>query len=252
MTMKAGGISRALGRRSLFLSTSIVPFDPTQVTGLQLWYDAADAASITSAANKVSQWNDKSSNSRHATQATGAAQPSTGTLTLNSKNVIDFNGTTATMNITGTDTTFAAGYTTFGVVLRRTGAVQGAIIGGTNTGGFFWRCQAGGMQQQIVRTNQAVILTETGGPAFNTPAILAVQSVTAGTTIYNGGVADGSNATDPAYVIGTLANLSWLPQAWDGYYAELIVYTGTVSKVNMNLLGVYLATKWGVTWTPIP
>ena len=39
----------------------IAPFSPTQVSGCQLWLDAADPATISfSSGTSVSQWNDKS------------------------------------------------------------------------------------------------------------------------------------------------------------------------------------------------
>jgi len=47
---------------------------------LGLWLDASDASTITSSGGLVSQWNDKSGNSRHATQPTSGSQPTyTGT-----------------------------------------------------------------------------------------------------------------------------------------------------------------------------
>jgi hypothetical protein len=59
-----------------------------------LWLDAADTTTITASGSpaKVSQWNDKSGNARHVAQATGAAQPTTGSATLNGLNVLDFDG----------------------------------------------------------------------------------------------------------------------------------------------------------------
>lgn len=48
---------------------------PTNIpTGLQLWFDAADAATITATSNRVSQWSDKSGNANHAT-ASGSQRP---------------------------------------------------------------------------------------------------------------------------------------------------------------------------------
>jgi len=68
---------------------SIMPVQPVQAAAwtpaslgstLGLWLDASDAASITSSSGLVSQWNDKSGNSRHATQPTSGSQPTyTGT-----------------------------------------------------------------------------------------------------------------------------------------------------------------------------
>lgn len=57
-----------------------------------IWYDASDASTITEAAGRVSQWNDKSGNNYHMTQATGTNQPYTGSRTFNGKNVLDFQG----------------------------------------------------------------------------------------------------------------------------------------------------------------
>jgi hypothetical protein len=60
--------------------------------GAALWLDAADSATITASGGSVSQWNDKSGNGRNVTQGTGANQPTTGTATLNSLNVLSFDG----------------------------------------------------------------------------------------------------------------------------------------------------------------
>jgi hypothetical protein len=57
-----------------------------------LWLDAADASTITESGGAVSQWNDKSGNGYNVSQGTGSAQPTTGTITRNGRNVISFDG----------------------------------------------------------------------------------------------------------------------------------------------------------------
>lgn len=47
---------------------------PSEITST-LWYDAKDESTITEVSGKVSQWNDKSGNDHHATQATPADRP---------------------------------------------------------------------------------------------------------------------------------------------------------------------------------
>jgi hypothetical protein len=47
---------------------------PAEITS-EAWFDADDPLSITESANRISQWNDKSGNNRHATQPTGSIQP---------------------------------------------------------------------------------------------------------------------------------------------------------------------------------
>ena len=66
-------------------------FDPRRIPGLQAWYDAADSASVTLDAGRVSQWSDKSGNARHATNTTsGSTQPSYTTAGRNGLNVLRF------------------------------------------------------------------------------------------------------------------------------------------------------------------
>lgn len=66
-------------------------FDPRRIPGLQAWYDAADSDSVTLDSGRVSQWSDKSGNSRHATNTTsGSTQPSYTTAGRNGLNVLTF------------------------------------------------------------------------------------------------------------------------------------------------------------------
>jgi len=68
-------------------SSGFVPSDLG--SDLQAWYDGSDAATITDAGSgKVSAWNDKSGNSRHLLQGTGANRP-----TWDGVNTITANGT---------------------------------------------------------------------------------------------------------------------------------------------------------------
>lgn len=68
-----------------------VNWTPAQLSSL-FWFDASDATTITDSGGLVTQWDDLSGNDRHLTQGTAADQPSTGINTLNSKNVIKFDG----------------------------------------------------------------------------------------------------------------------------------------------------------------
>ena len=54
---------------------------------LLLWLDADDNTTITHSSNAVSQWNDKSGNEHHATASSGE-EPTTGSATINGKNVL--------------------------------------------------------------------------------------------------------------------------------------------------------------------
>ena len=85
----------------------VIPrFDPRRIPGLQAWYDAADSASVTLDAGRVSQWSDKSGNARHATNTTsGSTQPSYTTAARNGLNVLSFAaGSVQRLTVSGTST----------------------------------------------------------------------------------------------------------------------------------------------------
>jgi hypothetical protein len=100
----------------------VIPrFNPTEIPGLESWWDAADAASVTLDAGRVSQLADKSGKNRHAANTTsGSTQPSYVTGARNGLNVARFAAasnqrltvasSTAAYNFlhNGTDSYFAA------------------------------------------------------------------------------------------------------------------------------------------------
>jgi hypothetical protein len=75
-----------------FINTVVIAgteWTPAQIT-TALWLDAADVSTITLNSSTVSQWNDKSGNSRNFSQATAGNQPVYSTNALNGKNVVNF------------------------------------------------------------------------------------------------------------------------------------------------------------------
>lgn len=82
---------------------------PGDYSGLLLWLDAADSASITQSGGLISQWSDKSGNGYHATQSTGSAQPSYVTGVYNGKAVVRTNGTDEYLQVQSPPTLFVRG-----------------------------------------------------------------------------------------------------------------------------------------------
>lgn len=70
-------------------------FSPADIPGLFRWYDASDAATITSAGSpaRVSSWADKAGSGSPLAQATGGQQPKTGANTQNGLNIFEFDET---------------------------------------------------------------------------------------------------------------------------------------------------------------
>ena len=63
-----------------------------QAVSTSIWLDANDSTTITLNGSNVSQWSDKSGNSRHISQGTAASQPTYAATGLNSKGLITFDG----------------------------------------------------------------------------------------------------------------------------------------------------------------
>lgn len=64
-----------------------------------LWLDASDAGTITTVSGAVSQWNDKSGNSRNATQSTSGSRPTVSAAAQNSLDALSFDGSNDFMSL---------------------------------------------------------------------------------------------------------------------------------------------------------
>jgi hypothetical protein len=79
-----------------------------------LWLDAADASTVTTVTGAVSQWNDKSGNARHASQATAGNRPALISNVYTGKSAIRSDGINDFLSIT--PFTVSAGIRAYGVI----------------------------------------------------------------------------------------------------------------------------------------
>lgn len=233
--------ARVAGPRLASYRPAAGAFTPASITGLVAWWDASDTASITASGGSVSQWNDLSGNAFHLTQGTGANQPTTGTRTQNSLNVIDFDGTSDSMAKTSVGT-FVAGITVFTVVLYDTSPVslyRYKCSGGLydNYGGSF-RTLAGGFDQVVnssISTATAYIITE-GHDGSTLHARL-----NAGTD--NTKAHSGNSSGTGTFEIGTIADVADFHNGW---IAEHISYNSWLGSTDQDAVRYYLNAKWAV------
>lgn len=75
-------------------------FNPKSIAGLEAWY-AADVASSITIATGVQQWSDLSGKGRHLTQAVTNNQPAYNSVTLNGKPTVTFDGNNDSLLVTG-------------------------------------------------------------------------------------------------------------------------------------------------------
>lgn len=238
-----------------FQTGGAAPFDPTQLTGLALWLDAADASTITQSAGVVSQWNDKSVNGNNAT-ASGTQQPATGVNTLNGNNVLTYDGVNDFMALpSGLYTPLGNEDNTVFVVL--------ATLSSTANQRFFysrdatvyggWLDFGGGAKSIKFDFNTSDGVGNHITPDTNAH-IVGFRRTGSSMMIFYDGPRGSSLA--PSNISLTALNLGRTgpdtPRDWfNGYMGEVIVYGRSLTTAEINQVTAYLTAKWGTTWTPL-
>lgn len=226
------------------------PFLPNKFSGLNLWLDASDAASVTSASGTASKWADKSGNNYHATQGTVLNQPGYGARTVNGKNALFFDGSNDRLDIaagfygiSNSDSTCFAVYASDNIA-----ATAQRIIGATDGGTARWyiaRDQSLGAAQACARSSNTPS-SITGLPT-NTGQQLGVL-LKAGIIVnayYNstkGPDAVGSNFTATNFQVGATTNGNF----FNGVICEIICYNRALSASEIATVSAYLKTKWAL------
>ena len=203
------------------------------------WFDAADTATITESGGAVSQWDDKSGNANHVTQATGANQPVTNAMTINGMNVLDWGSLSNTKGLSSLLGSSNNWRDTF-VVLRWDGGVtfndfNGVMTGTSNIGliGNVGSANAYSTEKwwDTMAINGASVLT----PFAVLPALASnsILQFTANSDISVSGLAIGSDRE--------ISN-----RGWKGVFAEVITSETELSTTDSQKIEGYLAWKWGL------
>jgi hypothetical protein len=221
---------------TLFGGTKL--WTPRELT-TALWLDADSPSSITLNGATVSQWNDKSGNGRHATQATAANQPTYTANGLNGKPVLTFDGSNDELNFSATRNSLYSVATIVKTNLGESGYFQ---FGAVNTYGSMF-AEAGPSYRAR-------------GPAFTdavAPFIAGETAILVGTygttsNIWKNGTqgTPASSSLDPmppntTSAIGSLNGTYFL----NGLMGEIVVANENLSTDNRQKLEGYLAWKWG-------
>jgi hypothetical protein len=234
--------------------------NPTQLSGLQLWLDASDSStlydatsggSLVAADGTVKRWEDKSGNSRHATEATNGPQRKTAV--QGGRDVLRFDGTNDLL--TFSNIAIPASHTVFAVFGRATSGIVSIPIANSsaeNRYPFLWFNSDNVIyqlsnqtftQHGTANTSTGFFLAttiRTGTTSINVRlAGVSVQTVTTG-----GGVTDATSENWSA--VGSRESLG-VKTHHNGDIAELIIYNSALSDTNRGLVEAYLMAKWGLT-----
>ena len=231
----------------------IAPFSPTQVSGCQLWLDAADPATISLSGSTLTQWNDKSGNANNTNTVGGSPSYAS--------NFVTFNGTSGYVvgpyvNATQYLTAFVVGSVnfslgTYGNYYRllsvgstaandyNTASYAAVILHNPNT------TQIGGYRNS--QTNYVSVTTNTNFLVMNqydgTNATLYLNGV-AQTPVSSTGSFNTSSYSIGRDVGNTDGGGSYT--YWPGTVGEVIIYNLVLTNAQRQNIESYLAQKWGL------
>jgi hypothetical protein len=230
-------------------------FSPKNVANILLWFDGADASSLTFSGSNITQWSDKSGNANHGTRAAGSTCPTQLTAALNGLNTVLF--TRSNSQYLDLTTPIVAGtqYTCFAVLKASSqsshaGGTFGSSSGpggtllelNTNAGtfaGVYWNTTTGYMG------DDGGVHQRTDTASYHHIYCLATGDG-AGSNYY-----DGASEPNQAFHASSASyNLIYVGREISNYVdcaiAEAILYSGIISNANIISINNYLTAKWGV------
>jgi hypothetical protein len=239
-------------------------FSPADLTPV-LWLDASDASTITSSGSpaKVSQWASKAGG-YNAVQATGANQPTTGTVTINGLNAIDFDGTNDTVSVANFDLSGGQKFSVVAVFSAIAGAASNNALM-THTADPTLNIGAWGLFRDDSNSTFAYYRRDTVGGAVtatvatvsSTPKVyaltydgtLSTNEANAwlnnnGSVTRSGVVNTNVNLLNATLFVGGQATVFFLPCQ----IAELVITKTALTTAEREALQTYLADKWGITF----
>jgi len=229
-----------------------------------LWLDAADASTITTVSEAVSQWNDKSGNGRHASQNTAANRPVVTSAGLGGKDVITFDGTNDALTAT-LSSGLSSSFGVFAVVVPlRNQTLEGYVVSEVSSYSNYWfSLGRGGVSLgqkmgigMFDGTNNPIsenlaLPTLSNGYIMNgirdTAASPRKLFYYENATLI-GNVTDTSSLTAPVYSnlqIGGQVNVA--NRYGNVRIAEVVITASLPSSVVRQQLEGYFAHKWGLT-----
>ena len=215
-----------------------------------MWLDAADRNSILLTAGNVTQWNDKSGNSKNATAYGNITNP----IGINGLPVMNYSGAANTYFL-GSNTNSGTTLSAFSVfIMNSSSSAAARIIGLGVTGQPDFQNTL--YTAAIIRRTTAIGAyrnsTELGNIAYTFGTACVFSSIYNGTnnTVFLNGtsgttVATSGNFGYSNYIIGaSFTEESTL--LFNGVIGEVIVYNAGLTAVQRQTVEGYLAWKWGL------
>jgi hypothetical protein len=225
-------------------------FTPSQISGCQLWLDAADASTITFSGTSVTAWRDKSGLGNNAT--------ATGTITnlgrINTKPGMNYPGTSSTYfsgSISNTGPTLSV-FSVF--IMNASSYIVARILSlaAPATADFNNTLYTSAIQRDSTNflSYRAGANRGTIAATFGVPSLFGSIFNGSSNTVYLNGTTGNTAATSgnfgyTRYVVGSSSGEENLVPL-NGVIGEVLSYTTALSTDQRQQIEGYLAWKWGL------
>lgn len=264
-------------RRRPVGGTSIDAFAPLGVSGLVAWYDFSDASllftdagttPVSADGDAIYQANDKSGNGYHISQAAAGNRPLYKVATKGGRStaLFDANDVLASTAagigalVSGSDKAYAV----FAVAKTPASAANNDLV--------TWALVAGGsafispLEVEVTTSLARVMKRDTAGLNLSVASTTTLSAstwyqfstlhtgtavslyVNGATTTLAGTAQDVGVTTTDRFSVGAYDTTT---DPWLSNIAEVVVYNTPPAAANHNLIGNYLAYKYGLTWTTV-
>ncbi len=239
-----------------FLASQRSLWTPSQIN-TALWLDPSDQSTITASSTLADEWRDKKGNGIKAT-ATGSNRPATGTRTINSLNVIDFNNNSSTTHqmilsavpLAGTTSAMAVYVFQLDSDPPPTPPQAGPVLsdwGGDVSGANHFPWTDGNIYEDFMTS----IRKNPGNPVPSMSANACIAAMTSANGLWEVYI-NGSllySTTTNTYAIGSSPTIGRsMAFGLDGRVGEIVVVPNDTSSATRQLLEGYMAgpNRWGL------
>jgi hypothetical protein len=234
-------------------------FAPTDIAGLVGWYDPSDASNITVVSGKISQLSDKSTAALHLAQSNAALRPIYNATGINSKPVVEGDGTNRYLLTSGTAQDISV-CTIFMVIKQGatptqyflSKSVSGplryfSVMNQTTNG---WQVHTargnfpyfeGTMYTNSTDTSIHILTAKSGGSSGVSG--IRLDGVDQGVTFNDWGTGQ-QNYNGPLYLLKVSDNITTY---FTGYVGEIVIYNSILSGADITSVESYLTSRWAAT-----
>lgn len=238
-------------------------WQPSQISGFQLWLDAADTTTLTLSGTSVTAWRDKSGTGLNVSQGTTALQPTYNATFLNGFPSIRFtavSGSSYQELTTGTTNLFnsISNLNCFFVLHLLSSStppnpspfsIQNKVsfyLSGLNNAAQFSGSNVWTFNGSSFVANQNTSITS------NLSQQICLSLASGSQQLFTNGVVGGAQTSDFAFGSGTSLVLRIgysgynTNDGFNGYLSEVLLYTQALTTAQRQQVEGYLAWKWGL------